>query len=173
MDFIEGLPNSNGCIVILVIVDRLSKYGHFLALKHLYTAKTVAGLFVQEISCLHGMPRSIVSDRDKVFTSHFWGEYFRLQDSALRMSSAYHPQTDGQTEALNRCLETYLRCFVSTKQKQWSKWLHWAEYWYNTSYQTSTQLTPFEVVYGRPPPVLHRYELGTTAVAEVESTLRD
>uniref|UniRef100_A0A2N9HQL5 Reverse transcriptase n=1 Tax=Fagus sylvatica TaxID=28930 RepID=A0A2N9HQL5_FAGSY len=120
MDFIEGLPNSNGCIVILVVVDRLSKYGHFLALKHPYTAKTVAGLFVQEISRLHGMPRSIVSDRDK-----------------------------------------------------WSKWLHWAEYWYNTSYQTSTQLTPFEVVYGRPPPVLHRYELGTTAVAEVESTLRD
>ena len=89
------------------------------------------------------------------------------------MSSAYHPQTDGQTEALNHCLETYLRCFVSTKQIQWSKWLHWAEYWYNTSYQTSTRLTPFEVVYGRPPLVLHRYELGTTIAAQVESTLRD
>jgi hypothetical protein len=87
------------------------------------------------------------------------------------MSSAYHPQTDGQTELLNKCLETYLRYFVSHKQKQWSRWLHWAEYWYNTSYQTSTRMTPFEAVYGRPPPSVHCYERGSTAVAYVEDTL--
>ena len=88
-----------------------------MPLKHLYTVKTVADLFVREISHLLGMPRSIVSDRDKVFTSQFWAEYFRLQDSELRMSLAYHPQKDGQMEALNRCLETYLRCFASRRQK--------------------------------------------------------
>uniref|UniRef100_A0A2N9H8H7 RNA-directed DNA polymerase n=1 Tax=Fagus sylvatica TaxID=28930 RepID=A0A2N9H8H7_FAGSY len=173
MDFIDGLPNSHGFTVIMVVVDRLTKYAHFLSLKHPYTAKVVAELYVKEISRLHGMPRSIVTDRDKVFTSQFWTEYFRLQGSELRMSSAYHPQTDGQTEALNKCLETYLRCFVSTRQKQWSRWLHWAEFWYNTSYQTSTRLTPFEAVYGRPPPSVHRYEYGSTAVAQVDNSLRE
>jgi hypothetical protein len=152
MDFIDGFPNSHGFTVIMVVVDRLTKYAHFLSLKHPYIAKVVAEIYVKEISRLHGMPRSIVMDRDKVFTNQFWTEYFRLQGSELRMSSAYHPQTDGQTEALNKCLETYLHCFVSTCQKQWSRWLHWAEFWYNTSYQTSTRLTPFEAVYGRPPP---------------------
>lgn len=77
MDFIDGLPHSTGLSVIMVVVDRLSKYGHFVALKHLYSAKTVAKVFVKEITRLHGMPRSIVSDRDPTFTSQFW-EYFQL-----------------------------------------------------------------------------------------------
>jgi hypothetical protein len=171
LDFIERLPISNGFSVILVVVDRLTKYGHFITMKHPYTAKTVAATFLKEISRLHGMPRSIVSDRDKVFTSQFWTEYFRLQDSELQMSSAYHPQTDGQTEALNKCLETYLQCFVSSQQKQWNRWLHWAKYWYNTSYHTSAHMTPFEALYGRPPPFVHRYEYGSTVVAQMEGSL--
>ena len=123
MDFINGLPYPIGLSVIMVVVDQLSKYGHFVALKHPYSAKTVAEVFVKEITRLHGIPRSIVSDRDPVFTNQFWEKYFRLQGSKLRMSSAYNPQTDGQTKVLNRCLETYLRCLASSRQKQWSHWL--------------------------------------------------
>ena len=171
MDFIDRLSASNGFSIILVVVDRLSKYGHFIALKHPYSAKGVAETFVKEVVWFHGMPRFIVSDWDPVFTSRFWLEFFRLQGSELRMSSAYHPQMDGQTEVLNCCLETYLRCFASSKQKQWLKWLPWVEYWYNMSYHTATRMTPFEAVYGRPPETIHSYVHEETLVAQVEQSL--
>lgn len=107
-----------------------------------------------------------------VFLSTFW-ELFRLQGTALRRSTAYHPQTDGQTEVVNRTLETYLRCFASTRPKQWVRWLPWSEYWYNTSFHTSTQTTPFKAVYGRDPPPLVRYEKGDTSNAAVDQQLQD
>lgn len=91
MDFITGLPKSEGYSVIMVVVDRLSKYGHFFTLKHPYTAKQVAEVFIKGVTKLHGIPKSIISDRDPLFLSHFWSELFRLQGTQLKMSSSYHP----------------------------------------------------------------------------------
>jgi hypothetical protein len=170
---IVGLPKSNGYEAILVVVDRLSKYSHFIPLKHPFTARTVAAVFVKEVVRLHGVPNSILSDRDPLFVSIFWKELFKLLGTVLKMSSAYHPQTDGQTEVINRCLEAYLRCFVSDQPKSWSHWVPWAELWYNTTFHISTGFTPFEVVYGRKPPVLVHFLEGETRVEAVAQELRD
>ncbi|XP_038979199.1 uncharacterized protein LOC120109538 [Phoenix dactylifera] len=171
MDFVEGLPTSKGYEVIIVVVDRLSKYAHFIPIKHPYTAKSVATSFVESVIKLHGVPKSIVSDRDRVFMSTFWKELFTLQGSILKTSSSYHPQTDGQTEVTNRTLEQYLRCFCHNQQSKWGEFIVWAEYWYNTTFHASIKTSPFELVYGRPPPGLHRHERGTAKNEEVEQTL--
>ena len=95
MDFIEGLPKVHGKSVILTVVDRFSKYAHFIALSHPYTAASIAHAFFQGIVCLHGIPNSIVSDRDPVFTSNLWRDLFKCAGVKLRLSTAFHPQTDG------------------------------------------------------------------------------
>lgn len=168
MDFIEGLPKSRGKDAILVVVDRLTKYAHFIALKHPFTAVTVADIFVKEIVRLHGFPTSIISDRDEIFMSHFWQEMLRLHTTTLKSSMAYHPQTDGQTEVVNKTLETYLRCFINGQPKKWLSWLHWAEFSYNTSPHSSTQVSPFQALYGRASPLLNRVGQGATAVGSLE-----
>lgn len=173
MDFIEGLPRSQGYNVIFVVVDCLSKYSHFLPLAHPYIASTVAKLFLDNIFKLHGMPLSIVSDRDPVFTSSFCRQLFKSQGIQPRHSSAYHPQTDGQTEVVNRCLENYLHCFVGNRPKDWMKSLSLAEWWYNSSQHSATGISPYEVVYGYPPHRLISYVKGTTRVAAVEEHLKD
>jgi transposase InsO family protein len=152
MDFITGLPKSEGKSVIMVIVDRLTKYAHFCALSHPFKASTVATAFMETVQKLHGSPKIIVSDRDPIFTGHFWTELFSCLGTQLAHSSSYHPQSDGQTEIVNKCLEGYLHCFVSDKQAQWFKWLPLAEWWYNTSFHTATKMTPFMALYGYHPP---------------------
>jgi len=151
LDFIEGLPKSASYNCILVVVDKFSKYAHFVPLSHPFTALQVAVAYLNNIFKLHGLPTVMVSDTDKIFTSNIWQELFKLLGTDLRMSSAYHPQTDGQTERVNQCLETYLRCFLHACPAKWSQWLALAEYWYNTSFHSSLGQSPFLVLYGHEP----------------------
>ena len=119
MDFIIGLPPSNRHTIIMVVIDRLSKCAHLSSLKSDFNSKQVANLFMKTIVKLHGFTNTIVSDRDKVFTSLFWQQLFKLSGTTLKLSTAYHPQTDGQCEALNKCVDMYLRCFTFENPKEW------------------------------------------------------
>jgi hypothetical protein len=119
LDFVEALPRVGGKFVILTVVDRFSKYCHFIPLAHPYTAESVAQVFFTEIMRLHGVPRSMVLDRDSVFTSIFWRELMRLIGAKLHMTSAFHPQSDGQTKAANKVIVMYLRYFTRDCPRQW------------------------------------------------------
>ena len=172
LDFIEGLPKLEGKDVILVVVDRMSKYAHFLTLAHPFTALHVAQVYLDQIYKLHGLLQTIVSDRDRIFLSRFWTELFKLIGIELKMSSSYHPQTDGQTEVVNRSLETYLRCMAGERPKDWCKWIPLAEWWYNTTFHSATQTTPYEVVYGQPAPVYLPYFPGDSNVEAIDRSLQ-
>jgi hypothetical protein len=132
LDFMEGLPKSKQYDTILVVIDKFTKYGHFIPLKHPYTTLSMAQLYFNNVYKLHGLPATLILDRDRVFTNALWQEIFRLTQTTLNMSSSYHPQTDGQTERLNQCLENYLRCRISSCPTKWADWLALAEFWYNT-----------------------------------------
>ncbi|KAA0057186.1 Transposon Ty3-G Gag-Pol polyprotein [Cucumis melo var. makuwa] len=173
LDFIEGLPKAGGMNVIMVVVDRLSKYAYFVTMKHPFSAKQVAIEFIDKIVRRHGIPKSIISDRDKIFLSNFWKELFYAMDTILKRSTAFHPQTDGQTERVNQCLETYLRCFCNEQPNKWHQFIPWAELWYNTTFHSSTRTTPFQAVYGRPPPPLISYGDKKTPNDEVETMLKE
>ena len=152
MDFITQLPLTNdGYDAIFVCVDRFSKMAHFVPTHTTVTVQDTAKLYLDNIFRIHGLPKVIVSDRDSKFTSHFWTSLHKLLQTKLAMSSAYHPQTDGQTERTNRTLEQMLRTFINYKQDNWKELLPYVEFAYNDSVQASTKRTPFEVVYGDHP----------------------
>lgn len=172
MDFIMGLPPSKGFTVIMVVVDRFSKAIHLGALATGFTAYKVAELFVSIVCKHHGLPKSIISDRDPIFISRFWKDLFTFSGTLLRMSSAYHPQTDGQTEVMNRTVEQYLRAFVHAKPSQWVALLPWDEYHYNTSVHTASGLSPFQVMFGKLPPSIPSYIAGSSSIDACDFVLQ-
>ncbi|RVW68091.1 Retrovirus-related Pol polyprotein from transposon 17.6 [Vitis vinifera] len=151
MDFVIGLPRTrskkNG---VWVIVDRLTKSAHFLAMKTTDSMNSLAKLYIQEIVRLHGIPVSIVSDRDPKFTSQFWQSLQRALGTQLNFSTAFHPQTDGQSERVIQILEDMLRACVLDFGGNWADYLPLAEFAYNNSYQSSIGMAPYEALYGRP-----------------------
>jgi hypothetical protein len=148
MDFIVGLPRTqSGYDSILVIIDRLTKVAHFIPVKTTYSGPQLAELYMSRIVCLHGMPKKIVSDRGTQFTSNFWERLHETLDTQLHFSSAYHPQTDGQTKRVNQILEDMLRACVLQYGRSWDKSLPYAKFSYNNSYQESLKMTPFEMLY--------------------------
>jgi hypothetical protein len=150
MDFIVGLPRTQaGYDSIWVIVDRLTKVAHFIPMKTTYSGDKLAELYMSRIICLHGVPKKIVLDRGSQFTSKFWEKLHESMDTKLNFSSAYHPQTNRQTERTNQILEDMLRACALKYGKSWDKSLPYAEFSYNNSYQASIEMAPYETLYGR------------------------
>jgi hypothetical protein len=149
-EIIVGLPRTrDGYDSIWVIVDRLTKVAHFIPVKTTYSGVKLAELYISRIVCLHGVPKKIVADRGTQFTSRFWQKLHESMDTKLNFSSAYHPQTDGQTERIDQILEDMLRACALKHGGSWDKSLSYAEFAYNNSYQSSHKMAPFEALYRR------------------------
>lgn len=147
LDFVEGLPTSRGFNSVLVVVDKLTRYAHFIPLRHPFLALQVAKAYMDNVFKLHRPPDAMVSDRYRIFTSKVWRELCKLTHTTLNISSARHPQTVGTTDRVNQCMELYLRCFVDNCPSKWVDCISLAEFWYNTSYHCTLRSTPFEVMY--------------------------
>lgn len=137
-------------LLLVVVVDCFSKYAYFLPLA-LFSYHNGSTLLLPYHK-LHGLPKHIVSDRDVTFTSFFWSELFKLSGANLSFNSAYHPQNDWQTKAVNHVIEMYLWCFIGDHPCRWMNWISWAEYCFNTCYESSLRTTFFEIIYGHFPP---------------------
>ncbi|WVZ89724.1 hypothetical protein U9M48_036089, partial [Paspalum notatum var. saurae] len=151
VDFVEGLPKVHIKSVILTVVDRFSKYAHFIVLEHPYTAASVA----------------------RAFFDNILRDLFRMVGVKLRMSKAFHPQTDGQSEVVNKTIAMYLRFLTGGRTRAWVEWLPWAEYCYNTAFHSALRTTPFQVVYAQPLPALLPYTPGAAATTPVDELLQD
>jgi len=150
MDFVGALPKTTkGFDSIWVIVDRLTKSAHFITIKTGMTVAKLAKIYIEQVVRLHGIPSSIMSDRDPRFTSKFWESLQAALGTKLRLSSAYHPQTDGQTKRTIQSLEYLLRACVLEQGVSWVECLPLIECTYNNSFHSSIRMAPFEALYGR------------------------
>ena len=150
MDFVMGLPNAAGGLnAVWVIVDRLTKVARFIPMKKTWSMEQMAEAYSNEIIRLHGVPREIVSDRDPRFLSHFWSSLQKAFGTKLKLSTAFHAATDGQTERTIQTLEDMLRACALEFQGSWVKSLSLVEFSYNNSYHASIQMAPYEALYGR------------------------
>ncbi len=148
MDFITDLPSSHGLDTLLVIIDHLSKQAHFIPTIKTLDAHGLAQLYISSIFKLHGLPSSIISDCDSLFTSSFWKELTTRLGIKQKLSTAFHPQTDTQTEHINQCVEQYLWNFCSYQQDDWVEWISLAEFQYNNLVHDATHTTPFYANFG-------------------------
>jgi len=150
-DFITKLPIAQGYDSVLVVVDRLTKMVHFVPTTEKTLAEGLARLFKDNVWKLHGLPESIISDRGLQFVAGIMQELNRMLGIESKLSTVFHPQTDGQTERVNQELEQYLRMFIDHRQEQWPDWLGTVEFTYNNKVHSSTKMSPFKANYGQDP----------------------
>lgn len=155
LDFITGLPESpaygGAYDAILVVVCKFSKMAHYTPARKDWTAGQLAEAFIREIVRLHGVPEALISDRGSVFTSRLWANLMFALKIERRLSIAFYPQTDSETERQNSALEQYLRSYVNYQQDNWASLLPLADFAYNTAQHSSTGKAPFQVIYGTIP----------------------
>jgi hypothetical protein len=150
-DFITGFPKSKGMDAILVVIDSFTKFGHFIPTSSKATAQDLAELFVTNVWKLHGLPVKTVSDRGTTFTGKFLRGLYKRLGINPHFSSAYHPESDGQTERVNQFIEHFLRSYVKSDQTDWLHWLPLAEFAYNNAKHSATQKSPFQLLFGQNP----------------------
>ncbi len=158
LDFVTGLPPSQGNTVILVVVDRFSKTARFIPLPKLPSAKETAELIMNHVFRVFGIPLDIVSDRGPQFSSRFLGAFCKLVGATASLSSGFHPESNGQTERINQDLETTLRCMAANNPTSWATYIIWAEYAHTTLQFSATRLSPFECQFGYTPPLFPEEE---------------
>ena len=176
MDFITDLPESETNNAILVVIDRLTKMSHFIPCRKDMNTKKFKMLFINNIYRLHGLLADITTDRDTLFTSELWKETTKQLQIERKMSTAFHPQTDGQTERTNAILEQYLRAYVNYQQDNWTELLPLAEFAYNNSKQETIKHTPFFANYGYHPTyesIGHLIPQENTNLSQLHDTLRE
>jgi len=173
MDFISGLPIADGYDSIATFVDTFTKQAHFVPCTSKINAEELSRIYFNHIFKLHGLSRCIISDRDPLFTSTFWKDLMRQLRTKLNMSSAYHPQTDGQTERTHRTIEQILRGFVHAQHHDWLHALPLAEFCYNNSVHSATKFSPFEALYGFNPLTPPDLIASSNTTANIAQRIRD
>jgi len=150
MEFITGLPTTKKHNdSIMVVIDKLTKFAHFILVKSTYKDINIAKIFKKEVFKMHGLPKTIISYRDTKFTSNFWKTLFNGLGTQLSFSTTYHPQTNGQTERTNLIVEEMLWIYIMDCPTKWEDYLHLVEFSYNNGYRSSLKMSHFEVMYVR------------------------